>query len=209
METIILNQNGEKVRPLTKAETRLLHKYDLSLKAKVFLSQVWALKPKPVVQKSQFKVKIAGLLAQIVAILLPIVLLLQFFDPQGLLLKPYLGEYTQAVLLALRRSGFFLVGCLIVISLLTLLANGGIIHRLNSNGEKDWSPGTLSCIIEKSWIRKNFFFTLSAVTFISFIITNHYVVGVVYLIVVILFHMSNKNLKKEIQKALDNKTVEC
>lgn len=214
MNTEITNESGEKVRALTKAETKQLDKYDLSKTIKKFVSNIWSSKPNSVVKEKSSRLGMVMILFNIIMVLLLVALLLEFFDPTGLSIQSYVGGNAAKYVLAVQMLELFLLGVIIAVGfLLALLQFTMYTYLKNMNKSKEtaeekkkredgvWIPLLLNHFIKKSEIKKTFFLVVKIGTIIALVLNDYYFVSILYLAVMLLLLASNNSMKKLVKKA--------
>ena len=85
-------KNQEKIRQLTKAEISLLDKYNLSCAQKNVIESFWEGLKKPVIEKTNFSSGIMAFVFMLLMSLFPVILLIQFINPELMLSQAKLWE---------------------------------------------------------------------------------------------------------------------
>ena len=183
----------ENVRQLTKTERKLLDNYSLPYELKSSIEGVWQSSNKPMKEKGKFLMKLTSTVLMLLLLLFPVILLIQFFlselySAQKLLFEPLYN--VSRFVFWISMILLFFVHLYMSISLSSLKEEQANVKKQGSTDDEElmrrntiFVPSFLDAFSKKSvGIKIRRFFAWIVVAG-GFIITAHYGLFVIYLIV--------------------------
>jgi hypothetical protein len=192
---VTITDNGQD-RPLTKEEEKLLDSYDLSLEVKVKVREYWSTKPVPATEKKGIGTAALSFALNLLVCIFPIVLICRFIEPSA-------DWYTENIKLftAVYRAGMVSMWIVII-----LWAFRGMMCCAMSGMIKDrtlfpFEKGSLIFFIKKT-VKSKLFTVSQIVLIVALIINEYYLMGTLYLIIMICFLVAKRILKVIIMAAM-------
>lgn len=196
--------NGQKTRPLTEEEKNEIESYELDSKVKLVIGRIWGSKTEPVIEKKEVRISILWFMLKCIWILLPFVLCLEFFDPKGMYLQPYIGENAAIYIQAIHRLGMFLLWVTTIVLFIAFLLQIGLIISIKEDKSFIWKQNYLSAFKKKNVIIKHFFQIIAILVGLGLILNVYYFTASIYIIALILYSATYNDFKKKVKKEIDN-----